>query len=64
MKKLAFALMACAAMMTFGFTGCGGGGESVVIEAPPAESGDDAMEGISDEEYNAAMEKSMSEQGN
>ena len=65
MKKLALALMACGAMMTCGFTGCGGGGgEPVVIEAPPAEDDGQAIEGMSDEEYNAEMEKAMSEQGN
>ncbi len=64
MKRFAFALIAGLSLSAVSMTGCGGGGESKVIEAPPAESTDGAMEGMSEEEYNAAMEKSMSEQGN
>ena len=62
MKKLAFAFVAALSFSAFGLTGCGGG-SSKVIEAPPAESDDAAIEGTSDEDYNAEMEKSMSQQG-
>ena len=61
MKKLSMFLMLVAGMFTFTVTGCGSG-ETQVVEAPPAEEDDgSAMEGISDEEYDKEMEKSMSQ---
>jgi predicted small lipoprotein YifL len=63
MKKLAFAFVAVLCLSTVSLTGCGSG-SSKVIEAPPADDGADAVQGMSDEDYNAEMEKSMSQQGN
>ncbi len=66
MKKLGFALVAALSFSVLGVTGCGGGGEPTVIEVDDAAASDsgDAMEGISDEEYNRQMEQSMQNQGN
>ena len=63
MKKFGFAIVAALSLSTFGLTGCGSGSPKV-IEAPPADDGADAVEGMSDDAYNAEMEKSMSQQGN
>ena len=63
MKKLSFALLAALCLSFVGIAGCGSG-ETKVIEAPPAEETDAAVDGMSDEEYNAEMEKSMQQQGN
>lgn len=63
MKKFSLAIVATISLCVFGLTGCGGGGESQVIEAPAAEEGDAAMEGVSDADYDAAMEQSMNAQG-
>ena len=40
------------------FSGCSGG-ENSVIEAPETQTDETAMEGMSDEEYDAAMEADM-----
>ncbi|QEG01074.1 hypothetical protein Mal15_51500 [Stieleria maiorica] len=40
--------------------GCGGSGETTIVAAPENEATDDVpVEGMSDEEYARAMEKSM-----
>ncbi len=59
MKKLAFLLMATMCVFSLSLTGCGGR-ETQVIEAPPAEEQvDPATEGMTQEEYDKAMEESM-----
>ena len=59
MKKLAFFTMMMVGCALPTLTGCGGS-ESKVIEAPPeAEIEEDAMEGMTDEEYDQAMEADM-----
>ena len=63
MKKLSMAFVAALSLSFVCVTGCGR--EQEVIEAPPAtEDTPDAVEGMSDEDYNAEMEKSMQQQGN
>ena len=62
MKKFAFAFIAALSFSAFGLTGCGSGSQSV-IEAPPADDAGAAVDGMSDDEYNKQMEKSMSEKG-
>ena len=64
MKKTALfsALVMCFAIPAVG--GCGGGGEDTVIAAPTgADEAPDAMEGMTDEEYNAAMQADMAGSG-
>lgn len=62
MKKLAIAFSFFAAVACIGFTGCTGGStETAVVEAPPEDEGQ-AMDGMSDDEYNAQMEASMNSQ--
>jgi hypothetical protein len=61
-KKLVIAFSVFAALTCISFTGCGGGNtETAVVEAPPEDDGQ-AMEGMSDDEYNAQMEASMNSQ--
>lgn len=60
MKKFAVitALATCLAVPTM--SGCSEGAqENTVIEAPPANEEEPAIEGMTDEEYNAAMEAEM-----
>lgn len=63
MRKLAFftVMGICFALPTM--VGCDGARESSVVEAPPAPSGETepAIEGMTDEEYNAAMEADMNQ---
>ena len=59
MKKIAFLFMVAMSFSTFSLTGCGGSGESKVIEAPAVEEVDPATEGMTQEEYDKEMEKSM-----
>ena len=62
MKKLAMAFSFFAVFSCISFTGCTGGStETSVVEAPPADEGQ-AMDGMSDDEYNAQMEASMNSQ--
>ena len=63
MKKLSIAFVAALSLSFVATTGCGKG-ETKVIEAPPVEETGDAVEGMSDEDYNQQMEKSMQQQGN
>jgi hypothetical protein len=63
MKKLGLAFVAALSLSFPCVTGCGKG-ETKVIEAPPVEENDGAVEGMSDEEYNKQMEESMRQQGN
>lgn len=61
MKNLVFSFMAVVCLASLSFTGCGGS-EPAVIEAPPAtEEVDPATEGMSQEEYDKAMEESMNQ---
>lgn len=59
MKKAAFLFMATC-LFVLPIAGCGGGGENTVVEAPPAVEEETAIEGMSDEEYDAAMDAEMS----
>ncbi|MDB4810024.1 hypothetical protein OAL43_02795 [bacterium] len=62
MKKFAFAFSVFAALFCIGFVGCTGGStETSVVEAPPADEGQ-AMDEMSDDEYDKEMEASMSSQ--
>ena len=62
MKKIAFLFMATLCFCTLSLTGCSGGGENTVIEAPPEVMEEQpAIEGMSDEEYNKAMEADMNQ---
>ena len=62
--KISAYLLICLSFCALSFAGCGGSGETKVIE-PPAVVEDDgaAMDGIDDDEYNKAMEESMNQQG-
>jgi hypothetical protein len=61
MKKFAVLFMATTCFFLPSLTGCGGGsGETTVIEAPPAGEEEEAMEGMSDDDYDAAMDAEMS----
>ncbi len=61
MKKIAFLLMATTCLFVLSLTGCGGGGDSQVIQAPDAPEEDPVMDGISDEDYDAAMDAEENE---
>lgn len=57
LTKLAALMIALAFPM---FLGCGGGGENAVVEAPPeATEEEPSIEGMTEEEYDAAMEADM-----
>ena len=60
MKKTSMFLLLCASVFSFSMTGCGGH-ESQVVEVPDVEEDASAMEGMDDDEYNAAMNESMSQ---
>ena len=62
--KISAYLLICLSFCALSFAGCGGSGETKVIE-PPAVVEDDeaAMDGVDDDEYNKAMEESMNQQG-
>ncbi len=64
MRKFCFACVATLSLCVFGLTGCGGGGETQVIEAPADTGEQTAMPGMSDEDYAKEMQKSMQQQGN
>ena len=57
MKKSAFFLMAAMCFAILPLTGCGSS-ESTVVEAPAEATGEEipAMEGMTDDEYDKAME--------
>ena len=60
MNKFAFFTMVaiCFALPTF--SGCSGGGENTVIEAPAEVTEEEpAMEGMTDEEYDKMMDAEM-----
>jgi hypothetical protein len=59
MKKLAFFTVLAAGFGLPMISGCGGGGENTVIEAPAETGPEEAIPGMSDEDYNAAMEADM-----
>ncbi|MAI73914.1 MAG: hypothetical protein CMM01_23855 [Rhodopirellula sp.] len=62
MKISAYFLM-CLSLCVLSFAGCGGSGETTVIQPPEVVEDDSAMDGIDDDEYNKAMEESMNQQG-
>ena len=53
----------CLSLCVLSFAGCGGSGETTVIQPPEVVEDDSAMDGIDDDEYNKAMEESMNQQG-
>ncbi len=57
MKKIAVLTMLSAMLALPGITGCGNDGQTV-IEAPDETEDQTAMEGMSDEDYDAAMDAS------
>lgn len=62
MKKIASLMFVAACFSIVSIAGCGSG-ESKVIEAPAAEEQvDPATEGMSQEDYDKAMEESMNAQ--
>lgn len=62
MKKLALLTTLSVAFALPAVCGCGGGGDNVVVEAPDeAFEEEAAMEGMSDDDYDAAMEASLNE---
>ncbi len=62
MKVLSF-LFLCLSLCFVSLTGCGGGGESQVIEAPATpEESDPTMGDMDEDEYNNAMNQSVSGQ--
>ena len=62
MKKLAFLFLASACLSIVSLSGCGGS-ESSVVEAPAEVAEEEAsMPGMSEEDYDAAMEADMNEQ--
>ncbi|TWU05713.1 hypothetical protein Pla52n_14280 [Stieleria varia] len=59
MRKISLLLMTASCCFVLSFSGCGSSGNTVV-EAPPEVVEDQpAMEGMTDEEYNKAMEADM-----
>ena len=58
MKTLAQFGLALALLSCLTITGCGSG-ENEVIEAPETATEDTSMEGMTEEEYNKAMEADM-----
>jgi len=62
--KMSASLLLCFCFCLLSLNGCSGGGETKVIEAPPATDDASAMDGIDDDEYNKAMNEDMNNQGN
>ena len=62
MKKTGLAILAALSLIIVGATGCGGSGESQVIEADAAAS-ESTDVGVSEDDYDAAMEAEMANQG-
>ncbi|MGB7328651.1 MAG: hypothetical protein WBD31_27485 [Rubripirellula sp.] len=58
MKKFTFLCMAALCLSFVTISGCGGGTDVVEV-APDTPTEDPAMEGMTDEEYNKAMEADM-----
>ena len=63
MKKIGITFSFFAMLLVGSIAGCGSKG-STVIEAPTEPISTQAMEGVEDDEYAKAMEKSMKQQGN
>ena len=60
MKNLAWLFMLTMSLSFLSLSGCGRGSDTQVIEAPPeTEQEDPAQAGMTEEEYNKAMEESM-----
>ena len=55
-------LFLCVCLCLFSITGCSGGGETSVIEAPAVDEPDPSMADMDEDEYNNAMNQSLSEQ--
>lgn len=62
MKVVSF-LVLCLSLCFVSLTGCGGSGETQVIEAPQVEEADPSMGDMDEDEYNNAMNQSISGQG-
>lgn len=60
--KMSASLLLCFCFCLLSLNGCGGGGETKVIEAPPAVDDTSAMDGMDDDEYNKAMNESLNKQ--
>ena len=63
MKKTGLAIFAALSLIIVGATGCGGSGETQVIEVDTTATEDETGVGVSEEEYNAAMEADMANPG-
>ena len=62
MKKNWFCLLVIAAVAVCPMVGCGGSDEPTVVEAPTDTTDDgSAMDGMSDDEYNDAMNEQNSQ---
>lgn len=60
MKRTVFLFLGTFCFCAIFLTGCEGGGENTVVEAPPAAGEEQpAMEGMTDEEYDKAMDEDM-----
>ncbi len=59
MKRTVFLFLATFCFCAIFLTGCEGGGENSVVEAPEAVEEEAAMEGMSDEDYDKAMDADM-----
>ena len=61
MQRFALVSLSLTFLFLLSTTGCQGGGEPTVVEAPAEPSGEEqpAMEGMTDEEYDKAMEEDM-----
>lgn len=63
MKKIGLAMVATLCVCLVGTIGCGGSGQNEVIEVSTDVADETADVGVGEEEYDAAMEADMAEQG-
>ncbi|MGI9472932.1 MAG: hypothetical protein ACR2NZ_15435 [Rubripirellula sp.] len=66
MSKFSFAMLFVLSLTLIPCVGCGGSGDNSVVEVNPnaVDEGESAVEGVSEEDYDAEMAKEMAEQGN
>jgi hypothetical protein len=62
MKKIGLTMLVALGLILVGSTGCGGSGETQVIGVD-ANAAEDTGVGVSEEDYDAAMEAEMANQG-